>query len=61
MAHSFGTGQAGVANIPTLAQAGDGLGLLLIMPLADFFPRRMFTISILILTTVFWYVLYLDS
>lgn len=56
MAESFGTGQTGVVNIPTLAQAGDGLGLLLIMPLADFFPRRTFTMSILLLTTLFWYV-----
>lgn len=54
MAHDFHTNQSGVANIPTLAQAGDATGLLLILPLADFFPRRKFSLVLLTLTFAFW-------
>lgn len=54
MARDFGTVQTSVANIPTLAQAGDATGLLLVLPLADFFPRRRFTLVLLTLTSAFW-------
>lgn len=54
MAQDFNTNQSEVANIPTLAQAGDATGLLLILPLADFFPRRKFALLMLTSTTVFW-------
>lgn len=36
LAHDFHTSQAGVASIPTLAQAGAATGLLFILPLGDF-------------------------
>ncbi|KAK5085190.1 hypothetical protein LTR05_004469 [Lithohypha guttulata] len=54
MARDFSTDQTGVANIPTLAQAGDAAGLLLVLPLADFFPRRRFVLALLSFTIVFW-------
>ena len=55
LADSFKTTQAGVANIPTLAQAGNATGLLFILPLADFFPRRRFVLFMVALTATFWY------
>jgi len=54
MAEDFNTNQSKVANIPTLAQAGDATGLLLILPLADFFPPRKFCLAMLACTTAFW-------
>ncbi|OAP56023.1 hypothetical protein AYL99_10175 [Fonsecaea erecta] len=54
LAKDFNTSQAGVASIPALAQAGDATGLLLILPLADFLPRRTFTITLLALSMAFW-------
>lgn len=50
----FSTSQAGVANIPTLAQAGDATSLLFILPLADFFPRRKFTLTLIVCAATFW-------
>lgn len=55
MAMGLGITQAQVANIPVMAQAGNAVGLLTILPLADFLPRRAFTISLVGLTTLFWY------
>ena len=54
IAQDFNVGQTSVANIPTLAQAGDAAGLLLVLPLADFFPRRRFALLMLTLTMAFW-------
>lgn len=54
MADSFHTTQAGVANIPTLALAGDATGLILLLPLGDFFPRRKFTLVIMTLCMALW-------
>ena len=54
LAADFHTSQAGVASIPTLAQAGDATGLLLILPLADFFPRRKFTLALVACAATFW-------
>lgn len=55
LARDFRTTQAGVSTIPTLAQAGDATGLLLVLPLADFFPRRKFTLTLITLSALFWY------
>lgn len=55
LAGDFRTTQSGVSTIPTLAQAGDATGLLLILPLADFFPRRKFTLTLVTLSALFWY------
>ncbi|KAK5062723.1 hypothetical protein LTR84_004797 [Exophiala bonariae] len=54
LAEDFHTTQSGVANIPTLAQAGEASCLLLILPLADFFPRRQFTLVMTTLAALFW-------
>jgi hypothetical protein len=54
LAAEFNTSQAGVSTIPTLAQAGDATGLLLILPLADFFPRRKFTLTLVTCAATFW-------
>jgi MFS family permease len=54
LAEDFNTTQSGVANIPTLAQAGEAACLLLILPLADYFPRRKFALLLSTLATLFW-------
>lgn len=54
LANDFNTSQAGVATIPTLAQAGDATGLLFILPLADFFPRRKFALTLVACSATFW-------
>lgn len=54
LAQDFNVDQTRVANIPTLATAGDATGLLLIMPLADFFPRRKFTLTLMTVTVILW-------
>lgn len=56
LAEDFNTTQAGVANIPTLALAGSATGLVLILPLADFFPRRNFTLILMTAAIALWYV-----
>ena len=57
LANEFETTQARIANIPTLTLAGDATGLLLILPLADFFPRRKFVLLLLCLAELLWYVI----
>lgn len=54
LAQTFDVSQAQIANVPTLAQAGNATGLLLILPLADYFPRRRFVLSLLSVCAVFW-------
>lgn len=54
LADEFNTTQAGVATIPSLAQAGEACCLLLIMPLADFLPRRHFTLFTVATAALFW-------
>jgi predicted MFS family arabinose efflux permease len=54
LAEEFHTTQSGVANIPTLALAGDATGLVLLLPLGDFFPRRKFTLFIMTLCATLW-------
>lgn len=54
MALEFHTTQTSVANVPTLAQAGEATCLLLILPLADFVPRRAFTLTATLLAALLW-------
>ena len=55
LANDFKTTQVGAATTPTVAQAGSAVGLVLIMPLADFFPRRQFTLILVFLAAAMWY------
>ena len=57
LANDFGATQAQIANIPTLALAGDATGLLLVLPLADFFPRRRFVLLLILCAGLLWYAL----
>lgn len=54
LAKDFHVSQGQVSSIPTLATAGEATGLLLIMPLADFFPRRKFSLTFVFVTAAFW-------
>lgn len=54
LAKDFNTTQSAVANIPTLATAGDATGLLLILPLADYLPCRKFTLTMLSCSMFLW-------
>ena len=54
LADNFHASQAGVANIPTLAQAGYATGLVFLLPLADFFPRRQFVLTLVACAAAFW-------
>ncbi|KAL6241287.1 hypothetical protein RBB50_011760 [Rhinocladiella similis] len=54
LADDFKVSLAKIANVPTMGQAGNAIGLLMILPLADFFPRRQFTLILMGLTTTFW-------
>ena len=54
LARDFHVSQSRIANVPALAQAGNALGLLAILPLADFFPRRHFTLILMAVMILFW-------
>ena len=54
LARDFHTTQGGISTIPTLAQAGDATGLLFILPLADYFPRRRFALTLVSFSALFW-------
>ena len=54
LAKDLKVSQSQIANVPALAQAGNAIGLLMILPLADFVPRRKFTLVLMGLTTILW-------
>jgi len=54
LADDFDVSLTQIGNVPAMAQAGNAIGLLMILPLADYFPRRGFTLTLMALTTVFW-------
>lgn len=54
IAASFHTTDLQVSNVPALASLGDATGLLFLLPLADYFPRRRFVLTLLSLTIIFW-------
>lgn len=43
-----------VSRIPTLMQSGYAVGLLLICPLGDLFPRRPYTLILVFFTATLW-------
>jgi hypothetical protein len=54
LAEDFHVSQSKVASIPALAQAGEAVGLVAVLPLADFFPRRKFTLIMMAAGVIFW-------
>ncbi|KAK4913207.1 hypothetical protein LTR66_017230, partial [Elasticomyces elasticus] len=54
LARDFGVSDATVARIPTLMQSGYAVGLLLICPLGDLFPRRPYTLTLVFFTATMW-------
>jgi MFS family permease len=54
LADDFKVSLSQIGNVPALAQAGNAIGLLMILPLADYFPRRGFTLILMALTTILW-------
>lgn len=56
LAADFGVSDERVSVIPTLAQAGYAVGLVLLAPLGDLFRRRAFVILLVFLTATLWYV-----
>lgn len=54
IARDFDVSYLTVSRIPTLAQAGYAVGLFLICPLGDLFPRRPYTLCLVFLTATLW-------
>ncbi|KAJ9616847.1 hypothetical protein H2200_000567 [Cladophialophora chaetospira] len=54
LAAHFNVTESEIANLPALAQAGNALGLLTILPVADFMPKRKFLLVLLTLLTISW-------
>lgn len=61
LARDFKVTDIEVSRIPTLAQSGYAVGLLLICPLGDLFPRRPYTLILVFFTATLWIVLCLTS
>lgn len=54
LARDFDVSYLTVSRIPTLAQSGYAIGLLLICPLGDMFPRRPYTLILVFMTATLW-------
>ncbi|KAF2097271.1 MFS general substrate transporter [Rhizodiscina lignyota] len=54
LADTFHVPDEKVSEIPTVQQAGYAVGLLFLCPLADIFPRRPFTLSLVLFTATLW-------
>lgn len=54
LAEDFSVPYITVSRVPTLMQAGYAVGLGLVCPLGDLFPRRPFTLSLVFLTATLW-------
>lgn len=54
LARDFKVTDIEVSRIPTLAQSGYAVGLLLICPLGDLFPRRPYTLILVFFTATLW-------
>ncbi|KAK5083382.1 hypothetical protein LTR70_008262 [Exophiala xenobiotica] len=54
LADDFDVSYYQVSQIPTLMQAGYAVGLLLICPLGDLFPRRPYTLILIFFTATLW-------
>jgi len=54
LAEDFNVSYIEVSRVPTLMQAGYAVGLLLICPLGDLFPRRPYTLILIFFTATLW-------
>lgn len=54
LAEDFNVSWIEVSRVPTLAQSGYAVGLLLICPLGDLFPRRPYTLILVFMTATLW-------
>ncbi|RMZ85342.1 hypothetical protein DV737_g868, partial [Chaetothyriales sp. CBS 132003] len=54
LAESFDVPYLTVSRVPTLMQGGYATGLLFICPLADLFPRRPYTLVLVLFTATMW-------
>lgn len=54
LADEFKVTDIEVSRIPTLMQSGYAVGLLLICPLGDLFPRRPYTLILVFFTATLW-------
>lgn len=54
LADDFGVSDIEVSRVPTLMQSGYAVGLLLICPLGDLFPRRPYTLILVFFTATLW-------
>jgi len=59
LAEDFDVSYIEVSRIPTLMQSGYAVGLLLICPLGDLFPRRPYTLILIFFTATMWYATWL--
>jgi len=55
LAEDFNVTYIEVSRVPTLMQSGYAVGLLLICPLGDLFPRRPYTLILIFFTATMWY------
>jgi len=55
LADDFNVSYIEVSRVPTLMQSGYAVGLLLICPLGDLFPRRPYTLILIFFTATMWY------
>ena len=54
LAAHFNVSESQIADLPAIAQAGNALGLLTILPVADFLPKRLFLLVLMTLLAIFW-------
>lgn len=54
LAEDFHVTDIEVSRVPTLMQSGYAVGLLLICPLGDLFPRRPYTLILVFFTATLW-------
>lgn len=54
LARDFDVTDIEVSRVPTLMQSGYAVGLLLICPLGDLFPRRPYTLILVFFTATLW-------
>lgn len=54
LAADFNVSPAQISDLPALAQAGNAVGLLAILPVADLLPKRQFLLVLMVILIVSW-------